>query len=429
MIIKLATFKQAIRPLMRNKGIVGLHILNGTVIGASIGNNSNKEKHLYGFKRNKNGSFYRKPETNTGKRILTGAIIGAFGGLGTGAFTAKSMDGSTKMYRDYARQFKQQFKSGYHTPPPRKPKTATTDDIKSFFKTHANITHTNIKTKKEATNHYRNAARIHHPDAGGKVENFQKLETDWSKVKTSPWFEKLAAIINRTRNNSIEHDIAQIQYGGYSISGNGNINVMNPRRKFNRLMSPFHSVFDNSQAVKDGHKIGVLHELSERKYFKQLEKDKNINPRSFVGAQIQRKFMGTPTGAHVSLAVLGEESNNLNRITSEKVKERVKKMRYMTGENDLLKNITGKTYGKHIFTPEDLEKLHNTSTKAKSPFKVGSKSLIGGVAGAVLAPMLVKKKYKAEDVQGKRIGAAILGGVAGASAEKFIRTNILKLHK
>lgn len=54
-----------------------------------------------------------------------------------------------------------------------------------------------FKTKAEATKHYRQMARKHHPDRGGKTEDMQKINSAWGKFKKHPdGFEKLAGLNN-----------------------------------------------------------------------------------------------------------------------------------------------------------------------------------------------------------------------------------------
>ena len=61
----------------------------------------------------------------------------------------------------------------------------------------------------------------------------------------------------------------------------------------------------------------------------------------------------------------------------------MQKMRYLTGESDIIKNITGKTYGKDLLSTVDIDKLHQSSLK-QFRYHTGSKSAIGRITGMAL---------------------------------------------
>ena len=243
---------------------------------------------------------------------------------------------------------------------------------------------------------------------------------------------KLALVIPQTKFNSFEDNIAALPVGGYAtMSGGGKIIAGNMRNPLLRSMSPLHKIFDSKQNIKDLHRIGIKHELSERKYLNQYNEGKSIYERLFsnpVKADIRQGIFNIPKGRHTTLAVLGEESNNLSKLKNKNVIDRMQKMRYLTGESDIIKNITGKTYGKDLLSTVDIDKLHQSSLK-QFRYHTGSKSAIGRITGMALTPFLIKNKNNDEHITGKRIGASILGGMIGAKGEKFLRTNILKLHK
>ena len=77
--------------------------------------------------------------------------------------------------------------------------------------------------------------------------------------------------------------------------------------------------------------------------------------------EIQRLNIGGQVGNHNNLAVLGKESNDIKRLglygapTSNIENLR----RTHTHEPELMKRITGKEYGKEVFTHRDLKKLRN----------------------------------------------------------------------
>lgn len=74
-----------------------------------------------------------------------------------------------------------------------------------------------------------------------------------------------------------------------------------------------------------------------------------------MGANIRRSS-GEQVGGHMSLDVLGRESN-LVRANPYLSKSTLKDIRSYTGEDRLLKNLTGKTYGADKFSGKDLRRL------------------------------------------------------------------------
>lgn len=105
-------------------------------------------------------------------------------------------------YEDFDSFFKK-FKQEYSyntTPPPPRMKMPKPSPHESFFKEHGNINHTDITTKKQAKNIYREAARKHHPDMGGNEETFKKVSTDWENIQNGGWFNKLAMIIKSAQS-------------------------------------------------------------------------------------------------------------------------------------------------------------------------------------------------------------------------------------
>lgn len=242
---------------------------------------------------------------------------------------------------------------------------------------------------------------------------------------------KLALVVPQTKFNSFKDNLAALPVRGYAtMSNSGNIIAGDVRNPLLRFTSPLHKIFDSKQNIKDLHRIGIKHELSERKYLNQYNEGKGPFERMFsnpVKADIRQGIFNAPKGRHATLAVLGEESNNLSKLKNKNAINRMQKIRYLTGESDIIKNITGKTYGKDLLSAADIDKLHQSSLK-QSLYHTKSKSAIGRVAGMALAPFLIKGENDQNTV-GKRIGASILGGMVGAKGEKFLRTNILKLHK
>jgi len=228
--------------------------------------------------------------------------------------------------------------------------------------------------------------------------------------------------------HKIEIDnMGSMRYGGYATIPNPfrthdyTIKTMNPKSFISKLISPFHSMFDNQKTTEAIHNLGIKHELSEVKFGRA----NSLAGKGMI--QINRNFQ--PVGKHFSLGVLGEESNNILNETNIKAKNRFQKTRYLTGESDILKNITGKRYGLDKFEKEDIKKLFKANTD-NTRFGVHnlykpSKTLIGTGIGALTGGLIGYKKKKDD---GAIIGT-IGGGILGGQAEKFLRTNILKLHK
>jgi hypothetical protein len=223
--------------------------------------------------------------------------------------------------------------------------------------------------------------------------------------------------------------------GGYATRmDTGQIYATNPRKISSRLFSPLHSVFDNSDDTKSIHRIAVKHELSERKYLKKLQEEhggisQGLDHVMKRNGTVKIGPFNIPTSAHASLGVMADESNNVRIMKNEKIKDRMQRLRYATGEKEVMKKITGKRYGIDHFTPEDIEKLHKASQTTPS-FHAKSKTIIGRVIGAAGGAALVKRKGEHDDTIGlRRTGAGIGGAIAGGYAEKAIRTRLLKLHK
>ena len=185
MLVKLASFKEWVVPIKMSAVPIAQHTVLGGTLGAIVGNSTNLEKNHDGSIKYRNGIVVRKPGTNTKKRILTGATIGAgIGGLGTVAAAAYV---NKNYYQNLWKQSRQQV-----------------NNLTSFFKTYGGIPHSKVKTKKQAKDIYRAATMRYHPDlhpGDKKAEaHFKDLATSWEKVKADPWFEKLAMIINKGYN-------------------------------------------------------------------------------------------------------------------------------------------------------------------------------------------------------------------------------------
>ena len=201
MIKEAKNLKQLLRPFQRNKAIVGVPTVLGALSGASIGNGSNIKIDKWGDKEidSKTGKYKRNKNTNTAKRTLIGAVVGATAGGLVGRYVAGQKDYSKQNWRKWGKEFQRDWDKNFgkdrwqyrqrgeaKMPPP--PKT----DLESFFKEHGHD-HTQFKTKAEAKKVYREAARKHHPDMGGDPEKFKKLSTDWEGIENSEWFHKLAS--------------------------------------------------------------------------------------------------------------------------------------------------------------------------------------------------------------------------------------------
>ena len=182
-IIKLAmNFKQAIRPIQRNKSLMGKNIALGASIGGFTGMTIGQVKNLKQHK-----------DSNDTKNVLLGAGIGALTGSGIGALRGLG----ESIVSDYRKNFKKRtdhlFKNFNKDFDSAINLRKTVPNPSSFFKEHGNISHTLIKTKKQAKDIYRNAARIHHPDFGGNEEKFKNLSSNWESIRNSEWFNKLAS--------------------------------------------------------------------------------------------------------------------------------------------------------------------------------------------------------------------------------------------
>lgn len=285
-----------------------------------------------------------------------------------------------------------------------------------------------LKLAAKPTRHYNKNYDASDPDT-----NIKFLEKTMKKIsKNKPNYPQ----IPRTRNNTIAQDIQYAGMGGYATEiESGRIHATNPRKKLNRLVSPFHSIFDNSSAIKAVHRIGVKHEQSERKWMNIIREREGVNAASKLRGDKGGVKIGpfkVPTSNHASLAVMGEESNNVRGLSNKKIQDKFQRIRYGTGEQEVMKQITGKRYGIDHFTNADIEKLHHASQTTPF-FKAKSKTMIGRVAGAGLAALAVGKNKKNEwgedNTNAKRAGAGLAGFIAGGSAEKFVRTRLLKLHK
>lgn len=234
-IVKLAAmnFKQMIRPVQRNKGFVGTMASIGALSGASVGAKTAYKTDIYGNIEWKNGRAVKKPGASVLKRSLIGAAVGGTIGGTVGGIKAGKFDENKKrlknlirksnnfrrersnqrssfgngwsskhddFYDDFFKKFENSSSrgSGYRPPPP--PPTRPTADHASFFKEYGGIDHTKITTKAQAKKIYKDAAKKYHPDMpGGNTEKFKKLSTDWESISNSPWFEKLAMIMQRLK--------------------------------------------------------------------------------------------------------------------------------------------------------------------------------------------------------------------------------------
>ena len=254
---------------------------------------------------------------------------------------------------------------------------------------------------------------------------------------------KLAGLVPRTRDNTSSMNVQTRDFGGYFTKVDPKllslrndpfpyrvkVNAMDPRSFWNRMNAPTYSVFDNSNDIKAIHRLGIKHELHEADYAKRLVAENN-----FQNTMANVSMAGTPTGRHFSLGVLGKESNDLLNISNNKVRNQIQMERYLSGETEILKKITGKRYGIDAFTEQDLEKLHMATIKSKGQsFNAKSKSTIGTIAGLSLGALTgrsLSKKTDDEDTRALKIaGGGIIGGMVGGPAERFIRTTLLKLHK
>lgn len=144
----------------------------GFGLGAIAGSKTGKIK-------NKNGKNTRQRNTKIG--AWTGAAIGAT----AGAY------GKIKLLEAIKNSRSKQYNYSMPKPPTK------SSDIQKFFKEYGGD-YSKIKTKLDAKKVYRDAARKHHPDAGGNPEMFKKLSTDWENVESSKWFTKLAALTHRS---------------------------------------------------------------------------------------------------------------------------------------------------------------------------------------------------------------------------------------
>jgi hypothetical protein len=182
-IIKLAmNFKQAIRPMQRNKSLMGRNIALGASLGGFTGMTIGQVKNL---KQHKDSSDTKNVLLGAGIGALAGSGIGALRGLGESIMSDHRKNfkkRSDHLFKNFNRDFGNAIN-------PRK----MIPDPSSFFKEHGNISHTLIKTKKQAKDIYRNASRVHHPDMGGNQEKFKDLSTNWESIKNSEWFNKLAS--------------------------------------------------------------------------------------------------------------------------------------------------------------------------------------------------------------------------------------------
>lgn len=223
--------------------------------------------------------------------------------------------------------------------------------------------------------------------------------------------------------------------GYYTMPGHDSshytIGHINPNSKISRFLTPLHSIFDNAQTTKEVHDLGISHELSEAKFGRANA----IGGKKMV--QINQGLFNMPTGRHFSLGVLGEEANDVLKV-SKKVQDRHTKLRYMTGESDLLKQVTGKRYGVDKFDKQDIKKLfHHNSLGGRMDvhaIHVPSKTLIGKVTGTAIGALAgsrfnKKDKYNESHETRNSVLGGIAGNVLGSQAEKFVRLNILKLHK
>jgi hypothetical protein len=166
-----------------------------------------------------------------------------------------------------------------------------------------------------------------------------------------------------------------------------------------RYLSPLHSF--NKMKDNKYHTMALRHEGYElleqgrgnsAQIYSPLTKTKKItisgvnkalnyiNPKGDVGKMVkdiaQEKIkgamqhgVGDVVGGHFNLAVLGRESNDINLLNNlYGIKgNKFNQMRKMTGEDKLIKRITGKNYGEEYINKGNLRKLRN----AKYDFRVG----------------------------------------------------------
>lgn len=248
---------------------------------------------------------------------------------------------------------------------------------------------------------------------------------------------KLAVKIPRSRSVEASDAFRSMAYGGYltEIGDSGpEIKTINPRHRIVRTVMPGYGLFDNSKDIQAVHRLGLRHEVQEAKYgmknrndFKHKLKQFAIEPEDHI---IRGKIHlnNNLVGLHTNLAVLGHESNDVFKLTNNKIKNRHQKIRYLSGESQILKEITGKKYGIDQFDVNDIKKLEQASYKQPEFFRKRKRG-IGALIGAATAPLLVRNKNNDEDIGIKRLAASVGGAIAGNALEPFVRTNILRLHK
>ena len=143
---------------MANKYLVkvasyGKYIATGAALGGAGGYLAKKIK---------------DPRSSTKERLIYGGLRGAAAGAYLGSYTKGFM-----------------LRNNSHA-----------EDIKDHLNKFK-ATKASFKTKAEADRHFRTHMHKAHPDKGGNTEHFQKLSRARDAIKSSEWFNKLAALNNR----------------------------------------------------------------------------------------------------------------------------------------------------------------------------------------------------------------------------------------
>lgn len=174
-------------------------------------------------------------------------------------------------------------------------------------------------------------------------------------------------------NLTTEQKLMALTNGGYYQKNNEIVTLSNSKLKY---LSPLHKFFNRSEnKINDA--LAIRHEAYEYNESKKglianIYKKRNTkwydkyNPDNIKiidnNESLQR------VGLHNNLSVLGKESNDVKRFSIYKDIDNLKDLRNNTGENILLKRITGKNYGDSFLSKKDLKKLKNANYDLKENY-------------------------------------------------------------
>ena len=169
-------------------------------------------------------------------------------------------------------------------------------------------------------------------------------------------------------NSPMQQKVELLQSGGYRFSsgffGKG-VEARNHDTFRSRALSPLHRAFEGDAHNNLTHQMGVRHEVHEARDAKELM------PRGMFGGENPNHknvgYMardGKLVGNHMSPGVLMRESNDYRHIPHDP-KDIFSKFRRESGEANTLHRLSGKEYGKDVFTNKDIRKAQADPGNAK----------------------------------------------------------------